>query len=54
MPTGQVFKWQTRIIMQPIATIDKVANENSSAPSIAAIAISLPVNSLPSVSRVIR
>ena len=32
-PTGQVFRWQTRIMMQPSATSGAVAKPNSSAPS---------------------
>ena len=36
-PTGQVFRWQTRIMMQPSATSGAVAKPNSSAPSSAAI-----------------
>ena len=36
-PTGQVFRWQTRIMMQPVATSGAVAKPNSSAPSSAAI-----------------
>ena len=35
-PTGQVLRWQTRIIMQPSATSGAVAKPNSSAPSSAA------------------
>ena len=37
MPTGQVFRWQTRIMMQPETTSGAVAKPNSSAPSSAAI-----------------
>ena len=37
MPTGQVFRWQTRIITQPDTTSGAVAKPNSSAPSSAAI-----------------
>ena len=37
MPTGQVFRWQTRIMMQPDTTSGAVAKPNSSAPSSAAI-----------------
>ena len=40
----------TLIITQPIVTSGAVANPNSSAPSIAAIATSLPLINLPSVS----
>src|SRR5690242_20994338 len=49
MPTGQVFRWHLRIMMQPIATRGAVAKPNSSAPSSAAMATSRPVCSLPSV-----
>jgi hypothetical protein len=49
MPTGQVFRWQTRIMMQPITTSGAVAKPNSSAPSSAAITTSRPVFSWPSV-----
>ena len=35
-PTGQVFRWQTRIITQPSAISGAVEKPNSSAPSIAA------------------
>ncbi len=49
MPTGQVFRWHLRIMMQPIDTSGAVENPNSSAPSSAAIATSRPVCSLPSV-----
>ena len=54
MPTGQVLRWQTRIIMQPIASNGAVAKPNSSAPSNAAMATSRAVNSLPSTSTTIR
>ena len=37
MPTGQVLRWQTRIITQPETTSGAVAKPNSSAPSSAAI-----------------
>ena len=37
MPTGQVSRWQTRIITQPDTTSGAVAKPNSSAPSRAAI-----------------
>ena len=50
IPTGHVFRWQTRIMTQPIATSGVVAKPNSSAPNIQAIATSRPVNNLPSVS----
>ena len=36
-PTGQVLRWQTRIMMQPSATSGAVAKPNSSAPSNAPI-----------------
>src|SRR3989440_11549665 len=49
-PTGQVFKWQTRIMMQPSPTSGAVAKPNSSAPSNAATTTSRPVLSWPSVS----
>ena len=49
MPTGHVFRWHLRIMMQPIATSGAVEKPNSSAPSSAAIATSRPVCSLPSV-----
>ena len=32
MPTGQVLRWQTRIMMQPEATSAALAKPNSSAP----------------------
>ena len=37
MPTGQVLRWQTRIMTQPETTSGAVAKPNSSAPSSAAI-----------------
>ena len=37
IPTGHVFRWQTRIITQPSATSGAVENANSSAPSSAPI-----------------
>ena len=49
-PTGHVSKLQTLIITQPIVTSGAVAKPYSSAPSIAAIATSLPLINLPSVS----
>ena len=49
-PTGQVSRLQTRIITQPMETSGSVAKPNSSAPSSAAMAMSRPVMSLPSVS----
>ena len=54
MPAGQVFRWQTRIMMQPVATSGAVAKPNSSAPSSAATATSRPVFSWPSVSTAMR
>ena len=42
-PTGQVSRWQTRIMMQPDTTSGAVAKPNSSAPSSAAITTSRPV-----------
>ena len=37
MPTGQVLRWQTRIMTQPAATSGAVEKPNSSAPSSAPI-----------------
>ena len=51
MPTGQVFRWQTRIMMQPAATSGAVEKPNSSAPSSAATSTSRPVRSPPSTCR---
>ncbi len=48
MPTGQLFEWQVRAIAQPWATSAAVPNENSSAPSSAAITTSCPVFRPPS------
>ena len=53
-PTGQVLRWQTRIMMQPRTTSGAVAKPNSSAPSSAATATSRPVLSWPSASTVTR
>ena len=53
-PTGQVFRWQTRIMMQPSATSGAVAKPNSSAPSSAAMTTSRPVFSWPSTSTTMR
>ena len=53
-PTGQVSRWQTRIMMQPMATRAVVAKPNSSAPRRQAMATSRPVLSWPSVSTTIR
>ena len=46
-PTGQVSRWQTRIITQPDTTSGAVAKPNSSAPSRAAITTSRPGLHLP-------
>ena len=54
MPTGQVSRWQTRIITHPITTRGAVAKPNSSAPSRAAIITSRPVLSCPSTCTTIR
>ena len=48
MPTGQVFRWHFRIMMQPMATSGAVAKPNSSAPSSAPMITSRPVFSPPS------
>ena len=53
-PTGQVLRWQTRIMMQPSTTSGAVAKPNSSAPSSAAMTTSRPVFSWPSVSTAMR
>ena len=42
-PTGQVSRWQTRIMMQPETTSGAVAKPNSSAPSSAPMMTSRPV-----------
>ena len=42
MPTGQVSRWQTRIMMQPLTTSGADAKPNSSAPSSAAMITSRP------------
>ncbi|MNT11904.1 hypothetical protein D3C72_1468110 [compost metagenome] len=47
-PTGQVFRWHLRIMMQPSATSGAVAKPNSSAPSSAPITTSRPVFIWPS------
>jgi len=44
-PTGQVFKWHLRIMMQPSTTSGAVAKPNSSAPRIAPTTTSRPVSS---------
>mmetsp|Transcript_22992 Transcript_22992/g.38478 ORF Transcript_22992/g.38478 Transcript_22992/m.38478 type:complete len:282 (-) Transcript_22992:3720-4565(-) len=54
MPTGHVFLWHLRIMMQPRVIRGAVANPNSSAPSSAAMATSRPVLSWPSVCSVVR
>ena len=54
MPTGQVLRWQTRIMTQPITTSGAVAKPNSSAPSSAAMTTSRPVLSCPSTWTTIR
>ena len=48
MPTGQVSRWQTRIMMQPDTTSGAVAKPYSSAPSSAPMTTSRPVLSCPS------
>ncbi len=48
IPTGQVFRWQTRIITQPAAISGAVENANSSAPSSAATSTSRGVRMPPS------
>ena len=53
-PTGQVSRWQTRIITQPDTTSGAVAKPNSSAPSRAAMTTSRPVFSWPSVCTTMR
>ncbi len=54
MPTGQVSRWQTRIMMQPMTTSGAVAKPYSSAPSSAAMTTSRPVFIWPSVWTTIR
>ncbi len=54
MPTGQVSRWQTRIMMQPDTTSGAVAKPNSSAPSSAATTTSRPVLSWPSACTTMR
>ena len=53
-PTGQVSRWQTRIMMQPLTTSGAVAKPNSSAPSRAAMTTSRPVLSWPSTCTTMR
>ena len=48
-PTGQVLRWQARIMMQPVAISGAVEKPISSAPSSAATTTSRPVLSWPSV-----
>ena len=47
-PTGQVFRWHLRIMMQPSTTSGAVAKPNSSAPSSAPMTTSRPVFIWPS------
>ncbi len=54
IPTGQVSRWQTRIMMQPDTTSGAVAKPNSSAPSRAPMTTSRPVFSCPSTWTTIR
>ncbi len=54
MPTGHVFRWQARIMMQPVAISGAVEKPISSAPSIAAMTTSRPVLSWPSVCTTMR
>jgi hypothetical protein len=53
-PTGQVSRWQTRIMMQPETTSGAVAKPYSSAPSRAPMTTSRPVLSWPSTCTTIR
>ncbi|OPZ01346.1 MAG: hypothetical protein BWZ09_02736 [Alphaproteobacteria bacterium ADurb.BinA305] len=53
-PTGQVFMWHWRTMMQPIATSAAVPRPYSSAPSSAAITTSRPVLRPPSVRSLMR
>ena len=53
-PTGQVSRWQTRIITQPETTSGAVAKPYSSAPSSAAMTTSRPVFIWPSTCTTIR
>ena len=53
-PTGQVFDWHWRTMMQPMAIRDAVPTPYSSAPIIAAMTMSRPVLSPPSVRSVMR
>ena len=54
MPTGQVSRWQTRIMMQPETTSGAEAKPYSSAPSSAPMITSRPVLSCPSTWTTIR
>ena len=54
MPTGQVFRWHLRIMMQPAAISGAVEKPNSSAPSSAPITTSRPVRSPPSTCTAMR
>mmetsp|Transcript_30319 Transcript_30319/g.87431 ORF Transcript_30319/g.87431 Transcript_30319/m.87431 type:complete len:285 (+) Transcript_30319:1400-2254(+) len=53
-PTGQVFKWHLRIMMQPSVMRGAVVNATSSAPNNAAMTTSRPVRTWPSVWTVTR
>src|SRR5215472_3474138 len=53
-PTGQVSRWQTRIMTQPDTTSGALAKPNSSAPRRAAMMTSRPVLSWPSACTTIR
>ena len=53
-PTGQVFRWHLRIMMQPAAISGAVAKPNSSAPSSAPTTTSRPVRSPPSTCTAMR
>jgi hypothetical protein len=54
MPTGQVLRWQTRIMMQPVAMSGAVEKPISSAPSRPAMTTSRPVFICPSTSTLMR
>ena len=54
IPTGHVFRWQARIITQPLAISGAVAKPISSAPRRPATTTSRPVFSCPSVCTQIR
>ncbi len=53
-PTGQVFRWHLRIMMQPLTTSGAVAKPNSSAPSMAPTTTSRPVLICPSTCTAMR